>query len=211
MADTGVIQLTDDEKRVLVMTLKRAIDADRYPLSPRVMALKSILGRLEPRSRRRHRCPRCSTLRCPGLRRGSGGHGDDRSGSTTRHRRAARTAGTAGSKELRMKRTIAAAPFASFLAVPATADPPMLIGVGTIREGCRAWAVAERGSWTDLLYSNWVAGYMSGAQRWVKVANSTWGPAASDVVWVKDYCRGHPLEQVGTAVTAVLAAPAEQH
>jgi hypothetical protein len=33
---------------VLVTTLKRVIDGDRFPLSPRVMALKSILGRLEP-------------------------------------------------------------------------------------------------------------------------------------------------------------------
>jgi len=32
----------------LVVTLKCAIDGDRYFLSPRVMTLKSILGRLEP-------------------------------------------------------------------------------------------------------------------------------------------------------------------
>jgi hypothetical protein len=48
MADTDIIHLTGDEKDTLVAALKRAIDGDRYPLSPRVMALKSILGRLGP-------------------------------------------------------------------------------------------------------------------------------------------------------------------
>jgi hypothetical protein len=48
MADTDIIHLSGDEKRVLVAALKRAIDGGRYPLSPRIMALKSILGRLEP-------------------------------------------------------------------------------------------------------------------------------------------------------------------
>jgi len=48
MADTGIIHLTDEEKRVLIAALKRAIDGDRYFLSARVMALQSILGRLEP-------------------------------------------------------------------------------------------------------------------------------------------------------------------
>jgi hypothetical protein len=48
MADTDIIHLAGDEKRVLVAALKRAIDGDRHFLSPRVMALKSILARLEP-------------------------------------------------------------------------------------------------------------------------------------------------------------------
>ena len=48
MAGTGLIHLTDNEKRMLVCALKRAIDGDRYFLSPRVQTLKSILSRLEP-------------------------------------------------------------------------------------------------------------------------------------------------------------------
>jgi hypothetical protein len=36
------------KRRVLVKTLKRAIDGDRYFLSARVRVLQSILGRLEP-------------------------------------------------------------------------------------------------------------------------------------------------------------------
>jgi hypothetical protein len=74
MADTDIIHLSGDEKRVLVAALKRAIDGGRYPLSPRIMALKSILGRLEPQ---KPAAPprgglRCSTLRRHGLRRGGG-------------------------------------------------------------------------------------------------------------------------------------------
>ena len=48
MADTEIIELTVDEKRVLVAALKRAIDGDRYFLSARVRVLQSILARLEP-------------------------------------------------------------------------------------------------------------------------------------------------------------------
>ena len=48
MADTEIIELTADEKRVLIAALKRAIDGDRYFLSSRVQTLKSILSRLEP-------------------------------------------------------------------------------------------------------------------------------------------------------------------
>ena len=68
------LHLTDDEKRVLVAALKRAIDGDRYFLSPRVMALKSILGRLEPsKPVPPPFCPRCSILRRPGPRQSNGG------------------------------------------------------------------------------------------------------------------------------------------
>jgi len=39
--------LTDDEKLARAAQLKRAIAADRYPLSPRVQTLKAILVKLE--------------------------------------------------------------------------------------------------------------------------------------------------------------------
>ena len=48
MADTSLLPLTADEKLALVSALKRSIDEDRYPLSPRVRTLEAILARLQP-------------------------------------------------------------------------------------------------------------------------------------------------------------------
>ena len=48
MADDDLSWFTDDEKTALTALLKRTIDADRYPLSPRVATLKGILAKLEP-------------------------------------------------------------------------------------------------------------------------------------------------------------------
>ena len=48
MAADGLFPLTDDEKVALAALLKRAIDDDRYPLSPRIGTLRSILAKLEP-------------------------------------------------------------------------------------------------------------------------------------------------------------------
>jgi hypothetical protein len=44
------IDLSDDETAALTRLLTNTIDADRYPLSPRIQTLKAILGkiRLEP-------------------------------------------------------------------------------------------------------------------------------------------------------------------
>jgi hypothetical protein len=42
------LDLTDDEKVALVRLLRRAIDEARYPLSPRLDPLKTILAKLEP-------------------------------------------------------------------------------------------------------------------------------------------------------------------
>ena len=42
------LDLTDDETAALARLLKSTIDADRYPLSPRIQALKAILDRQEP-------------------------------------------------------------------------------------------------------------------------------------------------------------------
>jgi hypothetical protein len=40
--------LTDYEKVALAALLKRAIDDDRYPLSPRIVTLRGILAKPEP-------------------------------------------------------------------------------------------------------------------------------------------------------------------
>ena len=45
MADDGLSQLTDDEKTALLALLKRTINDDRYPLSPRIGMLRGILAR----------------------------------------------------------------------------------------------------------------------------------------------------------------------
>jgi hypothetical protein len=41
--------LTDEEKLALAAELRRTIAEDRYPLSPRVRILQSILDKLDPR------------------------------------------------------------------------------------------------------------------------------------------------------------------
>ena len=48
MADDSLLPLSGDEKLALVAGLKRLIDEDRYPLSPRVRTLTAILARLQP-------------------------------------------------------------------------------------------------------------------------------------------------------------------
>jgi hypothetical protein len=48
MADDSLLPLSGDEKLALVTGLKRLIDEDRYPLSPRVRTLEVILTRLQP-------------------------------------------------------------------------------------------------------------------------------------------------------------------
>jgi hypothetical protein len=42
------LDLTDEESAALAALLRRTIDADRYPLSPRVRSLQAILDQLEP-------------------------------------------------------------------------------------------------------------------------------------------------------------------
>jgi hypothetical protein len=49
------LDLTDDEQAALVRLVKQAIDSDRYPLSPRLYPLRSILDKLEPSAPREPR------------------------------------------------------------------------------------------------------------------------------------------------------------
>ncbi len=41
------LDLTDDETAALARLLRRTIDEDRYPLSPRLAPLKAILAKLD--------------------------------------------------------------------------------------------------------------------------------------------------------------------
>jgi hypothetical protein len=43
-----MLDLTDEETDSLARLLRRTIDDDRYPLSPRVQTLKGILAKLRP-------------------------------------------------------------------------------------------------------------------------------------------------------------------
>lgn len=47
MANEYLLPLADDEKSALTALLKRIIDEDRYPLSPRIGRLRGILAKLE--------------------------------------------------------------------------------------------------------------------------------------------------------------------
>jgi hypothetical protein len=42
--------LTDADIAALTHLLRRAIDGDRYPLSPRILNLKALLAKLDPAS-----------------------------------------------------------------------------------------------------------------------------------------------------------------
>ena len=43
------VDLTDNERAILITTLRRLVDFDLQTLSPQTQALKAILERLEPR------------------------------------------------------------------------------------------------------------------------------------------------------------------
>jgi hypothetical protein len=43
-----VLDLSDDEAAVLAQLLRRTINDDPYPVSPRLVSLKAILAKLDP-------------------------------------------------------------------------------------------------------------------------------------------------------------------
>jgi len=47
------LELTNEQTEALIRELSRTIDGDRYPLSPRIVTLKEILGKLQPEPERR--------------------------------------------------------------------------------------------------------------------------------------------------------------
>jgi hypothetical protein len=42
------LELTDEQTEALIRELSQIVQNDRYPLSPRIVALKEILGQLPP-------------------------------------------------------------------------------------------------------------------------------------------------------------------
>jgi hypothetical protein len=46
------LELTDEQTDALIRALSQTIDGDRYPLSPRIVALRGILGQLRPEPQR---------------------------------------------------------------------------------------------------------------------------------------------------------------
>jgi hypothetical protein len=49
------LELTDEEQAALLQLVKQAISTDRYPLSPRLYPLRSLLEKLEPSTPREPR------------------------------------------------------------------------------------------------------------------------------------------------------------
>jgi hypothetical protein len=54
--------LTEDEQLALAALLKRTIEGDRYPPSPRLRPLKAILAKLEPPASRCRALSRAEAL-----------------------------------------------------------------------------------------------------------------------------------------------------
>jgi hypothetical protein len=52
------LELTDEQTEALIRELSQLIDGDRYPLSPRIVALREILGQLRPEPEREPLPPR---------------------------------------------------------------------------------------------------------------------------------------------------------
>jgi hypothetical protein len=52
------LELNDVQTEVLIRVLSRIIQNDRYPLSPRIVAPKEILGQLRPEPERKPLAPR---------------------------------------------------------------------------------------------------------------------------------------------------------
>src|SRR5271156_4752703 len=64
-----LLDLTDDETLALTRLLRRAIEDDRYPLSPGLAPLKAILAKLEPPAPRHERPPPLKAVDAPRQRR----------------------------------------------------------------------------------------------------------------------------------------------
>ena len=77
MADDDLPQLTDDEKTALLALLKRTIEDDRYPLSPRISMLRGILAKLEPPKPTSAPLPPLKAYARLAARQGSAGPEDD--------------------------------------------------------------------------------------------------------------------------------------
>ena len=52
------LELTDEQTEALILELSQIIDGDRYPLSPRIVTLKEILGMMRPEPEREPLPPR---------------------------------------------------------------------------------------------------------------------------------------------------------
>jgi hypothetical protein len=46
------LELTDEQTKALIRELSQIVESDRYPLSPRIVILKEILGLLRPEPER---------------------------------------------------------------------------------------------------------------------------------------------------------------
>jgi hypothetical protein len=68
------LEQTDEQTEALIRELSQIIDGDHYPLSPRIVAPKEILGKLRPEPERPP-LPRRRHYEPPGKGRATGGEG----------------------------------------------------------------------------------------------------------------------------------------
>jgi hypothetical protein len=73
------LNLTDEEHAALVRLVKHALDTDRYPMSPRLYPLRSILEKLDPQPLHEPRSP--SKIYAPPKATAAGDDGGVRRGS----------------------------------------------------------------------------------------------------------------------------------
>jgi hypothetical protein len=78
-----ILDLNDDETTALARLLTNRIDADRYPLSPRIQTLKGILAKLRPEPARESLPPPKVYIRRrgPPNREGAAPQGGERRGA----------------------------------------------------------------------------------------------------------------------------------
>ena len=69
------LELTDAQKEALIRELSQIVRNDRYPLSPRIVALKEILGQLRPEARSPGTAAPATALRA--AEQGAVMHGDE--------------------------------------------------------------------------------------------------------------------------------------
>jgi hypothetical protein len=62
MSTILTLDLNDDEAAALARLLRRTIDDDRYPMSPRLAPLRAILAKLNRRNRRPDQHRRCKRV-----------------------------------------------------------------------------------------------------------------------------------------------------
>lgn len=80
----------------------------------------------------------------------------------------------------------------------------LLFGPGGRPGGCGQWVSGH----DDAIYSAWLMGYISAVNSWARINGlmdvSRGTPGVSMLMWMKEWCRNHPLDQAATAAAALI-------